>query len=856
LGSCEDIKSTQTINRSPFDSAIVFARAVEDGFFKEAEKPFVGAKQICSGESIPLPEPQTEHKRGYTIGSMAGQAFDFLVIQAVAKEVGLNPRATTIIASGALAALSPTQHGGVDLTERSKNFVVGAGSMAAFEGANAGLRKIGLQQGFWPGLVRETGSGALAGLTAAEMNSAIQQHKGATGEVAIYSMLGWAAAGGTFHVAGSGISRASSELMPELLARTGNLKPTLSASEAGSSAREFVVTSERNALDAFKADRAKGTAVTVREVVAGTSGAVKLGPRQGILVQHLSATEGDGRLLPAAKTTDIIATCHPENLSQAMRAKHVFSSQEGNVWLYTGKNNRILLTAGDQPINVTNINGYKEPFKLNRGDTTITVMAPLMVGDPNDIESKDSQAAMTDFRRMLKEAKDLKIDGVSIDFWWGLINKDQGKFDFSYYHKLTDEVIKSGLDFVPVMSFHNTKKGGNVGDNVDMPLPPWIWQDLADKLGSTDLDIGKYKSEQNHFSDEYIQLWADKAAMNYYADTISAFRSSFASKAPYISEVSMSLGPAGELRYPSYNSHDDNTGYPTRGALQAYSDLAKADFRHWTLQKYRSIQAVGDAWRIANLNANEILPPSNANDFFDRNDQANTQYGKDLIDWYNESLVKHADRGLATTQSILGAADSPLLGTPIGVKIPGIHWRMGWKNGDTVTFSDRKAEINAGLIQTSIPWDDAHAYGYLRILKMLVARQPMLGGGSPIVPSYTCLELPDGQDAWRDAQSLPHTAATRFGQAAQRVGLRLRGENALSESLTNGNDWDLMDSKVRTPLNPTGYYDDGLTLLRINNVVDNPVARAKVSALISDIHAKTNVEITTRPITRPQAKSS
>jgi hypothetical protein len=34
-------------------------------------------------------------------------------------------------------------------------------------------------------------------------------------------------------------------------------------------------------------------------------------------------------------------------------------------------------------------------------------------------------------------------------------------------------------------------------------------------------------------------------------------------------EINVPAGPSGELRYPSYNAHDQGSGYPTRGALQS-----------------------------------------------------------------------------------------------------------------------------------------------------------------------------------------------------------------------------------------------------------------------------------------------
>ena len=819
------------------NEAYDIAKEIGHGFGHEVVKPLVGTAQIVTGQTGNEIDPKTPEQStvGYMVGSFAGQATDFLAVQVLAKKIGVTPKLTGIIASGVLGSLNTTESGGHTLAsveERLQNFAVGAGSMAAYEGGSTGLRKAGLNQGLGKGLLREATAGLGAGLVSAQSNSLLKKHEFADATTTAEAMIGWAAMGSAFHLGGAGLGKLSAELKPEFLIRAGKLEPT--ATTEGGPTREFIMTSGKEKVDAFKASNERGTTVTVRELLKGDDGSVSLGSRQNMLVQHLSSTEGDGRLLPAAQKADLIATCHPENLTVTTRAKHVFANQEGNVWMFTGKDNRLLLSSGDVPINVTNVNGYKEPFKLNRGDTTIYAMAPLLVGNPNDMDSDESKAAMADFRRQLKEAKALKMDGISMDMWWGMFNKEKGKFDFSYPQLLVNEVKAAGLDVAAVLSFH--KCGGNVGDTENIPIPEWVWKDLADKFGTTDLNVGKFKSEQGHYSDEYIQGWADKHAINYYADAMAAFRDHFRDQAPFISEVNISLGPSGEMRYPSYNSHDVGTGYPTRGGFQGYSDLAKIDFREWTLQKYGSAQAAGNAWNIKDLTNDRINPPDDANSFFDQNNQSNTQYGKDLVDWYNQSLVAHGKRVMTQATQIFGAADSPFLGTPIGAKVPGVHWRMGWRDGNNVYFSDRKAEINAGLITTSSPWTEDNAYGYQNILNMMKELQPAgKGVGSPVIPSYTCLELPDGQDG-PDAQSLPHTAATRFGIAAKRMGLLLRGENALSGTLYNGADWDLMDDQVVTSLQPGRFYN-GLTLLRLHDVVDNPVAREKVSGLIKAIHA-------------------
>ena len=76
---------------------------------------------------------------------------------------------------------------------------------------------------------------------------------------------------------------------------------------------------------------------------------------------------------------------------------------------------------------------------------------------------------------------------------------------------------------------------------------------------------------------------------------MQAFRDHFAPRAGLIDEINISLGPAGELRYPSYNAHDWGN-YPNRGTLQCYSPLAEKDWRRYLKTKYGNIAALNYAF--------------------------------------------------------------------------------------------------------------------------------------------------------------------------------------------------------------------------------------------------------------------
>ncbi|NRB06713.1 MAG: family 14 glycosylhydrolase [Richelia sp.] len=102
----------------------------------------------------------------------------------------------------------------------------------------------------------------------------------------------------------------------------------------------------------------------------------------------------------------------------------------------------------------------------------------------------------------------------------------------------------------------------------------------------------------------------------------------------------MSTGTAGELRYPSYNIHD-NWKYPHRGYFQAHSKPAIKSFQSYIIKKYSNIKAVNQAWQTQLSKVEQIQPPSNPEQFVKGKDYEDTQYGKDFIEWYNQSLIDH-----------------------------------------------------------------------------------------------------------------------------------------------------------------------------------------------------------------------
>jgi len=437
----------------------------------------------------------------------------------------------------------------------------------------------------------------------------------------------------------------------------------------------------------------------------------------------------------------------------------------------------------------------------------INVMAPLVIGDPAAPEGPASQEAWAQFRSDLSEIKKLGAFGVSTDIWWGLVEKEDNKFSWEYYERVAKAVIDSGLMWVPIISTHQC--GGNVGDDCDIPIPSWLWSKYTNSQ-TTLLDL-QYVSEQGKASKEVISAWASKFVLNDYRELFEAFQEHFAKFAPQIAEINISLGPSGELRYPSYNIHDTDSGYPTRGAFQSYSPLAVTSWKQFAEKLNPKINA-------------QAMPPISSSKWIDSNQYKNP-IGRQYISWYQGSLLEHGETVMFEAIRTFSPDGAPFKGIDIGAKIPGIHWRIGTiDERGGVEFSDRLAEIAAGLINLdSESWmQDERGRGYRETLN-LFSRLGVRSKNNRIVLHFTALEMRDGQDK-PDVKSTAATLVRWVGEEAKRQGLAIKGENALAGNLADSTSWDRMSGHLRSPENPQGLYE-GLTVLRMRDVLENDSSR-------------------------------
>jgi hypothetical protein len=240
---------------------------------------------------------------------------------------------------------------------------------------------------------------------------------------------------------------------------------------------------------------------------------------------------------------------------------------------------------------------------------------------------------------------------------------------------------------------------------------------------------------------------------------------------------------------------------------------------------------------------------------------------------------------------ILAADDSPMKGIDIGVKVPGIHWLTGtwefnaqiatdklqaelagicaeqarnfdgktdaatygdqlarklaqhvrtrtktWKpveDGGSIKLGSRLAELAAGLIRTSdrADWEsDEAGRGYRPLIKLFAEFEG--NKNSRLVMHFTCLEMADGEGAERNANSVAQSLVYWVGAEAHRQGVPIKGENAVSWNLPLPGAWErmrqhLLDASLDANGVRQGWFE-GLTILRMNHVADDPVAAAEM----------------------------
>ncbi|CAL5184879.1 unnamed protein product [Lathyrus oleraceus] len=416
----------------------------------------------------------------------------------------------------------------------------------------------------------------------------------------------------------------------------------------------------------------------------------------------------------------------------------------------------------------------------------VYVMMPLdSVSMGNGVNRKKAvNAAMA----ALKSAG---VEGVMMDVWWGLVEREgPGEYNWGGYNELMEMAKKHGLKVQAVMSFHQC--GGNVGDSVTIPLPKWAVEEI-DK----DPDLG-YTDQWGRRNYEYISLGCDtlpvlkgRTPVQCYADFMRAFRDNFKHLlGDTIVEIQVGMGPAGELRYPSYPEQNGTWKFPGIGAFQCYDKYMLSSLKAAAeAANKRDWGSTGptDAGQYNNW-------PEDTNFFRKEGGGWDSEYGEFFLTWYSQMLLDHGERILTSTKSVFDNT-----GVKISVKVAGIHWHYGTRS--------HAPELTAGYYNTR------KRDGYLPIAQMLARHGAVF--------NFTCIEMRDHEQP-QDALCAPEKLVNQVALATQKAQVHLAGENALPRYDEHAHEQILKASQ----LNVEGNSDDtemcAFTYLRMNQHLFQP----------------------------------
>ncbi|XP_077229336.1 beta-amylase 1, chloroplastic-like isoform X2 [Tasmannia lanceolata] len=347
----------------------------------------------------------------------------------------------------------------------------------------------------------------------------------------------------------------------------------------------------------------------------------------------------------------------------------------------------------------------------------------------------------------LMALKSAGVEGVMMDVWWGLVEGESaGEYNWRGYAELLDMCRKHGLKVQAVMSFHRC--GGNVGDSCTIPLPKWVVEEI-----DRDSDLA-YTDQWGRRNYEYLSLGCDtlpvlkgRTPVQCYSDFMRAFRDNFKHLlGETIVEIQVGMGPAGELRYPSYPELNGTWKFPGIGAFQCYDKYMLSSLKAAAESAGKREWGNGGPTDAGHYNNWPEETP-----FFRREGGWDSPYGEFFLTWYSQMLLDHGERVLTSAESIF--RDS---GVKISVKVAGIHWHYGTRS--------HPPELTAGYYNTRF------RDGYLPIARMLASHGAIF--------NFTCIEMRDYEQP-QEAQCLPEKLVRQVAIATGKADVALAGENAL-----------------------------------------------------------------------------
>ncbi|WRX29675.1 Glycoside hydrolase [Theobroma cacao] len=350
---------------------------------------------------------------------------------------------------------------------------------------------------------------------------------------------------------------------------------------------------------------------------------------------------------------------------------------------------------------------------------------PIFVMMPVDTFAVDASGSLR-IRKIkaltvsLKALKLAGVHGIGVEVWWGIVERfSPFDYNWSLYEELFKLISDSGLKLHVALSFHSKIHSSNGKGGVSLPL--WILEVLVQfirlvgillsnppMIGDANKDI-YYRDRHGLSNNDYLTLGVDevpllsgRTALQCYEDFMLSFVNKFESFiGSVIEEISIGLGPSGELRYPAHPFGDGRWKFPGIGEFQCYDKYMMEDLK---LAACREGKPQWGDRGPQNAGCYNSLP-SGVPFFEEGQESFLSDYGRfflktrlwnDLLqEWYSGRLICHADAILAKAAKILKKyQENEQTSVTLVAKIGGIYW---WYQ--TVSHP---AELTAGYYNTAL----------------------------------------------------------------------------------------------------------------------------------------------------------
>lgn len=359
----------------------------------------------------------------------------------------------------------------------------------------------------------------------------------------------------------------------------------------------------------------------------------------------------------------------------------------------------------------------------------------------------------------------LGVDGVELPISWG-VAMDSG--DWSSYLAVAAMARDAGLHLRVSLHLHCHRRPR-------LPLPKSV-----DSAAAADPDIlftdraGRRRADCLSFAVDDLPVLDGMTPMEAYEEFFRSFRLAFAdffgsvitvSQAasflrflPYQTrkyrlkngaflpqDVTIGLGPNGELRYPSFPPTGSNR-FTGVGEFQCYDKYMLADLKRHAEETGSPLWGLSGPHDAPGYNQS----PDFGNFFKDHDGSWETPYGQFFLSWYSGKLLSHGDRLLSVASEVFG--DLPVA---LSAKVPLLHcWH------DT---RSRPSQLTAGFYNT----DGRDGYG--AVAKIFAKHSCTM-----IIPG---MDLTDGEQP-QGVRSCPQSLLSQIKGACKRHGVKLAGENS------------------------------------------------------------------------------